>query len=243
MLVQLCSTRPCCQPSYTEYTHTLSSTTKPAFLVGPPQGFTPTAPAELALEPLCEPRADPRPPYPPMPAAPLASAAQLRTLTERLASSANPLDFLRDVGLPALPGPLTQKFLNQAATAAAPPALPVLQLLSRHQDPPYPSTTQDVGKGAKAVKGVNGTNGHAAHDSSAAYTAAQASCPAGIRWPEWNQHSDKRCSRCEEEELQEFEDCMALALRREFDCWVEQCWSVPSHPFRFCRPCVRARLS
>ncbi len=46
----------------------------------------------------------------------------------------------------------------------------------------------------------------------------------GNVWPEKGEHEDKRCARCEEEELEGFVRDMGMVLRREFDCWVEQCW-------------------
>lgn len=88
---------------------------------------------------------------------------------------------------------------------APPPQLPTLQLSSRHQDVPQAHPVEN-GKGPDDKAAVR--------------------CHAGNRYPLTGQHSDKRCARCEEDELDLFVADMGLVMRREFDCWVEQCWCV-----------------
>lgn len=88
---------------------------------------------------------------------------------------------------------------------APPPQLPTLQLSSRHQDVPQAHPVEN-GKGPDDKAAVR--------------------CHAGNRYPLTGQHSDKRCARGEEDELDLFVADMGLVMRREFDCWVEQCWCV-----------------
>ena len=84
--------------------------------------------------------------------------------------------------------------LSAYRSPAPPPQLPVLQISVRHQDSPESS---DQGS---------------------------SSCPAGNVYPASGKHSETRCGRCEEEELDAFVRDMGLVMRKEFDCWVEQCW-------------------
>ena len=126
---------------------------------------------------------------------PISSNATLHALTERLASHSRALNPL---GFP----PADR--LNAYRQPAPPPQLPILQLSSRHQDIPQ----------AAPVENVKGTGGD----------GRLVKCPAGNGYPVVNVHSEKRCARCEEEELEGFVDDMGTVLRREFDCWVEQCW-------------------
>jgi len=136
-----------------------------------------------------------------MPNPPITSNATLHALTERLASHSRSLH-------PLIGSNFASSFSPQAVAAAAsayrqpapPPQLPVLQLVGRHQD----VLQQSLVSGQ-----ANGDAGR---------------CPAGKIWPESGVHEDIRCSRCEEEELEGFIEDMGRVLRREFDCWVEQCW-------------------
>jgi len=86
---------------------------------------------------------------------------------------------------------------------APPPQLPVLQLSPRHQDA---SQAQPLGSEIS-------TNGD-----------GLAKCPVGNAYSVSGEHSEKRCSKCEDEELNGFMQDMSLVMRREYDCWVEQCW-------------------
>jgi hypothetical protein len=94
---------------------------------------------------------------------------------------------------------------------APPPQLPVLQLSSRHQDVPQ---AQPVENGVKPDQ------------------SGVVRCPAGNGYVPRGEHGDKRCGRCEEEELDGFIMDMGLVMRREYDCWVEQCWCASRE-----RPC------
>lgn len=127
---------------------------------------------------------------------PITSNATLHALTERLATHSRALS---PFNFP------TGDRLAAYRQPAPPPLLPVLQLSSRHQEVPQ---AQPVENGVQPD--ANGV----------------VKCPAGNRYPPFGQHSDKRCSKCEEEELDGFVDDMGWVLRREFDAWVEQCWSV-----------------
>jgi len=86
---------------------------------------------------------------------------------------------------------------------APPPQLPVLQLSPRHQDV---AQSQPVENGVKVED------------------KGSARCSAGNGYSVSGEHSEKRCSRCEDEELNDFMMDMSLVMRREYDCWVEQCW-------------------
>jgi hypothetical protein len=56
---------------------------------------------------------------------------------------------------------------------------------------------------------------------------AQAPCPHGRRWDDANvHHEQKLVGRWTESEMDEFVNDMGSVMRREFDIWVEQCWSV-----------------
>jgi hypothetical protein len=77
---------------------------------------------------------------------------------------------------------------------APPPQLPVLQLSPRHQDVPQ---GQPVENGAKAED------------------KGSLRCPVGNGYSISGEHSDKRCAKCEDEELNDFMVDMSL---------VEQCW-------------------
>jgi hypothetical protein len=87
--------------------------------------------------------------------------------------------------------------------------LPTLQLVGRHQDPPVAEKEKEKEKG----KAENGGGG------------GDVKCPVPNRsWPARGQHAETRCGRCGEEEMEGFVWDMGVVLRREFDCWVEQCW-------------------
>jgi len=86
---------------------------------------------------------------------------------------------------------------------APPPQLPILQLSPRHQDVPQ---------------------GHLVENGAITNGKGSVGCPAGNRYSVSGEHTEKRCSKCEDEELNEFMVDMGLVMRREYDCWVEQCW-------------------
>ena len=142
-----------------------------------------------------------------MPSPPITSNATLRALTERLASHSRSLQ-------PLIGSSFASSFSPQAVAAAAsahrqpapPPQLPVVQLAGKHQDVPQSHEAQNQEDGV-----VNGEGSR---------------CPVGNEWPEVGVHEEKRCSRCEDEELEGFVRDMGSVLRREFDCWVEQCWLI-----------------
>jgi hypothetical protein len=46
----------------------------------------------------------------------------------------------------------------------------------------------------------------------------------GIKWDEWGRHREERMAGVVEEDMDVFVEDMGVVLRREFDCWVEQCW-------------------
>lgn len=138
---------------------------------------------------------------PPLPTLSQNANATLHALTERLASHGKGLSPLLTSGFA---NSLTSHSFAAAAQAyrqpAPPPQLPVLQLVSRHQEPGSSS-----GNGGQDVP---------------------SRCPEHKKWPASTEHSDNRCSRCGEEEMEGFVWDMGVVLRREFDCWVEQCWCV-----------------
>ena len=135
-----------------------------------------------------------------MPSSTISSNATLHALTERLASHSNGVH-------PLIGTNFSSSYSSQAGTAQAsayrqpapPPQLPVLQLVGRHQ------------------------YGHQSPSENPT-SHRELKCPAGVLWPERGLHEDKRCARCEEEELDVFISDMGMVLRREFDCWVELCW-------------------
>jgi hypothetical protein len=142
----------------------------------------------------------------PAPPPPISSNATLHALTERLASHSRSLSPLIS---PDFASSLSHHSLAAAASAyrqpAPPPQLPTLQLVGRHQDPP--GAEKEKGKAEKENGGGGGR------------------CPVPNRsWPARGQHAETRCGRCGEEEMEGFVWDMGVVLRREFDCWVEQCW-------------------
>jgi len=55
-------------------------------------------------------------------------------------------------------------------------------------------------------------------------TSDVSKCPGKVRWDEWGLHKEERMAGLDEDELDGFVEDMGVVLRREFDCWVEQCW-------------------
>ena len=128
----------------------------------------------------------------------ISSNATLHALTERLASHSRSLHPLINSNFAATlrNAPFTAQAYRQPAP---PPLLPVVQLVGRHQ---YLPTEAEEKAGAAPP------------------------CPAKKGYPRRGEHGEVRCARCTEAELAEFIDDLAMVLRREYDCWVEQCWWV-----------------
>lgn len=140
---------------------------------------------------------------------PARQTATLHALTERLAahSRMGPL-----MGMPTgFPSALSSQAMAAAANAyrlpAPPPQLPLCPIYSRHQD----QGLQD----AKEPDGVVLGDG-------------QLRCPRQRQWGLPNEHRTTRVTALSEDELSQFLNDMSKVARREFDCWIEQCWCVIS---------------
>ncbi|KAK4689754.1 hypothetical protein P7C73_g338, partial [Tremellales sp. Uapishka_1] len=138
-----------------------------------------------------------------MPNPPIASNATLHALTERLASHSKSLNPLHPLMNSNFAASLTPQAVAAAASAyrqpAPPPQLPLLQLLGRHQE-----VSDD---------------------------ANSKTCPygPGLEWPERGTHNERRSAGLSDEDLDGFVLDMGMVLRREFDVWVEQCWTEAFH--------------
>ncbi|WVR05329.1 hypothetical protein IAU60_002343 [Kwoniella sp. DSM 27419] len=151
---------------------------------------------------------------------PTAATASLHALTERLASqsrSIHPfLDAAGGAGVlpPNFPSPHS---IAQAASAyrqpAPPPQLPSVQLAGRHQDP------------SVSPREKNGSHGHQPNGTGVGVVR----CHDGRAWQERHRHAGERLNRFTEAEMDAFVDDMGTVLRREYDCWVEQCWQEAFH--------------
>lgn len=153
-----------------------------------------------------------------VPPPPVSTTANLHALTERLASHGQSLSPLMSSKLAASLANFSPTTLAAAAAQyrqpAPPPALPVLQLVGRHQDPvternpdtPSAPPWQDTGNGEDW--------GHVPGEK----------CPGGINWSAVDEHLEVRCGTMDDNDLEGFVADMAIVMRREFDCWVEQCW-------------------
>ncbi|ODN72989.1 hypothetical protein L202_08387 [Cryptococcus amylolentus CBS 6039] len=120
----------------------------------------------------------------------------------------------------SLKPPLPPKFalppqlLAQAADAyrqpAPPPSLPPAQNLMRHQDPSHDpqdkNPSQPNGPGVGVVR-----------------------CPEQRPWQERQRHAGEKLARFEEWEVDHFVADLSMVLRKEYDCWVEQCWQEAFH--------------
>lgn len=163
---------------------------------------------------------------------PVASNATLHALTERLASHSR--------NLPPLIGSqftsalsLTHNGLSVAAAGgykqpAPPPTLPKLQLIPRHQDPPVPSGSGSAGDGKDPANGTTSPEGgDYLVTSNGTRPLPPHECPLRKKkWPQAGKHDELRCGRCSEDDMEGFVWDMGVVMRREFDSWVEQCWSV-----------------
>lgn len=156
------------------------------------------------------------------PPLPVTSTATLHALTERLASHgserSNPLSPLMSQKLAASLANFSPTSLAAAAAQyrqpAPPPALPVLQLLGRHQDPTFEKGKEGINVPWNDNHTSIGTGDFLPGDK----------CPLRIRWSAMDDHLEVRCGTMDENDLEGFVADMAIVMRREFDCWVEQCW-------------------
>lgn len=132
----------------------------------------------------------------------LPSAAALNALTERLTSQGRSLSPLMTAKFASNLSTLASSSLIAAASAhcapAPPPPLPVLQFSPRHQKPVPEEGAQE---------------GDAIHR-----------CPYGLQWLTADEHDDVRSAAISEDEMDGFVADLGEVMRREFDCWVEQCW-------------------
>lgn len=157
------------------------------------------------------------------PPPPITATATLHALTERLASHGQTLSPLFSSKFASSLANFNPSTLAAAAAQyrqpAPPPALPVLQLVGRHQEAvPPPPPPKD---GSKQVK------------KAPAYPYDQdelppkipgEKCPFNVRWSGIDEHLEVRCATMDENDLEGFVADMAIVMRREYDCWVEQCW-------------------
>ncbi|WVW82810.1 hypothetical protein I302_104822 [Kwoniella bestiolae CBS 10118] len=148
------------------------------------------------------------------------ATASLHALTERLASQSRSLHpFINPTGgLPLPPNFPSPQALAHAASAyrqpAPPPSLPSIQITGRHQDP----TNSDQAN--------TNTNGSGKSDGPGVGVVR---CQDGRAWQEKNRHASERLSRFSEDEVDGFVGNMGMVLRKEYDCWVEQCWQEAFH--------------
>ncbi|WVO14182.1 hypothetical protein L204_101813 [Cryptococcus depauperatus] len=96
---------------------------------------------------------------------------------------------------------------------APPPQLPSVQLSSRHQDPA-------IDRQDRLVANDYNPNGQ---------SIGVVRCHEGRGWQERGRHASERLGRFSETEIDSFVVDLALVLRREYDCWVEQCWHEAFH--------------
>ena len=119
----------------------------------------------------------------------------LHALTDQLARHARASRALGSTGLDT----------DRLRQPAPPPQLPVLSIGSQHQDIARAT-------GPVCVKGQK------VHPMSFVH------CPVGISYPPANKHVHKKWAEYDEEDVEGFVMDMGMVLRREYDCWVEQCW-------------------
>ncbi|WWC69201.1 uncharacterized protein I206_103138 [Kwoniella pini CBS 10737] len=139
------------------------------------------------------------------------ATASLHALTERLASQSKSLHpFISAGGLPLPPHFPSPQALAQAANAyrqpAPPPSLPSIQIQSRHQESSASSQLNSDEKGVGVIR-----------------------CSEGRAWQEKHRHASERLGRFNEADMDGFVDDMGMILRKEYDCWVEQCWQEAFH--------------
>lgn len=133
-------------------------------------------------------------------------SATLHALTERLASHSMMNPFM---GMPTgFPSALSSQAMAAAANAyrqpAPPPSLPNCPIYSPHQD-----TGLHEFKTGASVLG----DGHLR-------------CTYGRQWDAPTDHKAERSSEMKDAEMSQFVEDMGVVMRREYDCWIEQCWCV-----------------
>jgi hypothetical protein len=108
----------------------------------------------------------------------------------------------------AFPAAFSPSSMSSAANAyrqpAPPPQLPNCPIYTRHQD----QGLQDV---PKNIDGIIVGDG-------------KLRCPRGRIWGGPEDHEPKRSAALTEDEMKRFIQDMGIVMRREFDCFVEQCW-------------------
>jgi hypothetical protein len=108
----------------------------------------------------------------------------------------------------AFPSSLSPQAMAAAANAyrqpAPPPQLPNCPIYTRHQD----QGLQDV---PKNVDGIIVGDG-------------KVRCPKGKSWGGPNDHRPRRSGAFTDGEMSQFIEDMGIVMRREYDCFVEQCW-------------------
>lgn len=136
-------------------------------------------------------------------------SATLHALTERLASHSmmNPFQ-----GMPTgFPTALSSQAMAAAANAyrqpAPPPTLPNCPIYTRHQD-----------QGLHEFK-IGGPGGTVAGDGILR-------CTHKSQWDAPTDHRPERSSGLKDAEMSQFVEDMGVVMRREYDCWIEQCWCV-----------------
>lgn len=109
---------------------------------------------------------------------------------------------------------LPPQLLAQAADTyrhpAPPPQLPAVQLVPRHQEPVI------------NPKEKHSPNGYPPNGAGVGIVR----CPEGRAWQERNMHAGEKLGRFRDQDVDGFVADMAMVLRKEYDCWVEQCWYV-----------------
>jgi hypothetical protein len=94
---------------------------------------------------------------------------------------------------------------NAYRQPAPPPSLPNCPIYTRHQD-----------QGLQDVKNADGLvlgDGHLR-------------CTHRKQWDAPTDHRAERSTMMKETEVNQFVDDMGVVMRREYDCWIEQCWYV-----------------
>ncbi|WVF71948.1 hypothetical protein IAT40_006758 [Kwoniella sp. CBS 6097] len=187
---------------------------------------------------------------------PTTAAASLHALTERLASQSRSLHPFMSMGMGMGSGgtgiPSSASASAATATAAAglglppnfpsaqalaayrqpapPPQLPSIQLAGRHQDPSVEELKKNKdanGDGDVDVVGNGGGGGGGGGGKGVGVGVVR--CHEGRAWQERDRHAGGKLNRFAEQDIDGFVDDMGMVLRREYDCWVEQCWQEAFH--------------
>lgn len=110
----------------------------------------------------------------------------------------------------ALPPQLLAQAADTYRHPAPPPQLPAVQLVPRHQEPVI------------NPKEKHSPNGYPPNGAGVGIVR----CPEGRAWQERNMHAGEKLGRFRDQDVDGFVADMAMVLRKEYDCWVEQCWYV-----------------